>query len=189
MFWSKSERKHVHVTSFNLWHFAMGSMLERYHSAESWAVQARFINKQEAENYLHGTIYLECDDAEIFLNLRMRHRQGYFAHSQFPETLTKYDSVLLARKREKWELPAEPGFDNRYHFFLITWVEPAEAALQFEAATAQPQKGSRAQGSKRKRIRIPEEEVTAEMLVEQERKKLRRQKGMSAKRYANRLRG
>jgi hypothetical protein len=189
MSWSKIERKHVHVTSLNLWHIAMGSMLERYYSAEPWAVQARFINKEEAETYLHGTIYIECDDAEIFMNLRMRHRQAYFAPSYFPENLDKYDSILLARKREQHELPAEPGFDNRYHFFLITWVEPGKAALEFDAASAQPQKGSRAQCVKRKCNRILEEEVTAEMLVEQERKKLRRQKGMSAKRYANRLRG
>jgi hypothetical protein len=189
MYWSKTERKHVHVTRFNLWHIAMGSMLERYYSAEPWGVQARFINKEEAENYLHGTIYIECDDSEIFRNLLMRHRQAYFAPSSFPENLDRLDSVLLARKREQWELPAKPGFDNRYHFFLITWVDPGKAALEFEAASSEPHNGSRAQRSKQKCIRIPQEEVTAEMLIEQEKKKLRRRKGMSAKRYASRLRG
>jgi hypothetical protein len=188
MYWSRTERKHVQIARFDLWHVAMGSILERYYSVGSWAVQARFVNKEEAEKYLHGTIYLECDDAEIFLNLRMRHRQAYFNPSQLPETLDRYDSVLLARKREQNE-PAEPGFDNRYHFFLITWMDPSQAALEFEAASAQPQKGLRAQCSKRKCKHLPEEEVTVEMLVEQERKKLRRQKGMSAKRYANRWRG
>jgi hypothetical protein len=167
----------------------MGSMLERYYSAEPWAVQARFINKEEAENYLQGTIYLECDDAEIFRNLLMRHRRASFAPSQVPENLDKYDSVLLARKREQHELPAQPGFDNRYHFFLITWVEPGKAALELQATSAQPQNGSRAKCLKRNSKRIPEEEVTVEMLIERERKRLRRQKGMSAKRYANRLRG
>jgi hypothetical protein len=187
MYWRQTERKHVLVTGFSLWSVAMGSILERYYSGEPWSVQARIINKEEAENYLKGTIYLECDDADIFLNLRMRHKFAYFAPSIVPETLGKLDSVLLARKRGLND-PAPPGFDNRYHFFLVTWMEPSQAALEFEPSSTISKKNLRAQGSKRK-CKHHLEEVTPEMLAEQERKKIRRQKGMSAKRYANRWRG
>ncbi len=167
------ERKYVQVISDDTWHVALGDAFERFYSPVQWGMHARVVDKAAAAEFLaRGTIRLQCNDDDVRVNLRHRHKEAYMLPDELPEKCGPRDSILLVRKRHSSD-PAQPGFDNRYHFFLITWAEPSELEAEFdelrsEATARDSQKtASRASGAKKaasRKVCTPKREKPAEVV-------------------------
>jgi hypothetical protein len=129
---NQKDRKFVQITCSSHWYAAMGAIFERYCDPNPWGLHARIVDKQTAQAFLgKGVILFEGNDQSIAENLRHRHKEAYFVPTELPEKCGPRDSILLVRKRESGD-DVKPGHDNRYLFFLVTWLDPLEANLEFE---------------------------------------------------------
>jgi hypothetical protein len=114
----------------------LGDVFERYQNTESWGLHARVVDKATAEQFLgKGTIVVQSADPNVAITLRQRHKEACFVQMELPEECGPRDSILLVRKRASGDT-AEPGYDNRFHFFLVTWIDPSQ--LNDEFASLEP---------------------------------------------------
>lgn len=127
-----NSKKYVLVTDVNPWTGVLANILEQFGLlGDGWGMSARVVDKATAAAFRsRGMMHVQCTDPDVAINLRCRHREGYFVPSEFPEKFNLKDQVLIVKKRSRNEDVPE-GHDNRYHFFLVTAEDPATIAQHF----------------------------------------------------------